>query len=204
MDWVAWDYNRPDAIPGVIGGCRFGPAMAESDLVGPIAYANRVVDGWGTSHKQDMRDAFGRVLSIAALGESLPHENSYVTLSDRTDHHGLPVAQIHSYLDQQALKRLRFMTETCREIVLESGADDIFEEFSSVDAFSSTHVFGTCRMGTNEQNSVVDQNCRSHRWSNLYITDASVFPSSGGGESPGLTIQALAIRAVVILMKTKV
>ncbi|HLT25615.1 MAG TPA: GMC oxidoreductase, partial [Zeimonas sp.] len=33
------------------------------------------------------------------------------------------------------------------------------------------------------------------RWRNLYIADASVFPSSGGGESPSLTIEALAIRA---------
>jgi len=51
------------------------------------------------------------------------------------------------------------------------------------------------------QNSVVDQNCRSHRWPNLFVVDASVFPSSGGGESPGLTIQALALRAMDRLIK---
>ena len=33
-----------------------------------------------------------------------------------------------------------------------------------------------------------------HRWRNLWITDASVFPSSGGGEAPSLTIHALALR----------
>ena len=201
VDWVAWDFNAPDSIPGVIGGCRFGPAMAESDLVGPVAYASRVVDGWGLSHKRAMRQAFGRVVSIAGLGESLPNDNSYVDLSERTDQHGLPVARIHSYLDDMALKRLRFMTETCRNIVAASGASDVFEEFSSVDAFSSTHVFGTCRMGESEDDSVVDQNCRSHRWPNLFVVDASVFPSSGGGESPGLTIQALALRAMDRLIK---
>lgn len=203
VDWVAWDFNTPDAIPDVIGGCRFGPATAESDLVGPVAYASRVVDGWGLSHKQAMRQAFGRVVSIAGLGESLPHENSYVELSDRTDQHGMPVARIHSYLDDMALKRLRFMTETCRDIIAASGASDIFEEFSSVDAFSSTHVFGTCRMGVSTDDSVVDRNCRSHRWSNLFVVDASVFPSCGGGESPGLTIQALALRAMDMLIKER-
>ncbi|HWS76534.1 MAG TPA: GMC oxidoreductase, partial [Quisquiliibacterium sp.] len=34
----------------------------------------------------------------------------------------------------------------------------------------------------------------AHAWRNLYVADASVFPSSGGGESPSLTIEALAIR----------
>jgi choline dehydrogenase-like flavoprotein len=43
--------------------------------------------------------------------------------------------------------------------------------------------------------SPVDPWCRSHRWRNLFVTDGSLFASSGGGESPSLTIQALAIRA---------
>jgi choline dehydrogenase-like flavoprotein len=50
-------------------------------------------------------------------------------------------------------------------------------------------------MGLDPETSVVDADCRSHRWKNLYIVDASVFPSSGGGKSPSLTIEALAIRA---------
>jgi choline dehydrogenase-like flavoprotein len=50
-------------------------------------------------------------------------------------------------------------------------------------------------MGTDPRTSVVDAWCRSHRWRNLYVLDARVFPSSGGGESPSLTIPALAIRA---------
>lgn len=69
------------------------------------------------------------------------------------------------------------------------------EEFGAWDHFSATHVFGTCRMGNDSLVSVVDPHCRSHEHSNLYITDASVFPSSGGGESPSLTIHALAVRA---------
>ncbi|MEY4981991.1 MAG: hypothetical protein RIR62_257 [Pseudomonadota bacterium] len=201
VDWVSWDWNAPDAIPGVVGGCRFGPAMAESDLVGPVAYATRVVGGWGLAHKQAMRDSFGRVLSIAGLGESLPHPDSRVTLSDRKDAHGLPVPLIHSYLDDMAIARLRFMAETCRAILKAAGCGPVFEEFSSVDAFSSTHVFGTCRMGASPDTSVTDGFGRSHRWRNLMIADASLFPSSGGGESPGLTIQALALRGVDHLLE---
>jgi choline dehydrogenase-like flavoprotein len=42
--------------------------------------------------------------------------------------------------------------------------------------------------------SVVDPAGRSHRWRNLFICDASIFPSSGGGEAPSLTIAALGLK----------
>jgi choline dehydrogenase-like flavoprotein len=81
------------------------------------------------------------------------------------------------------------------EILQAAGTAKPFEEFGTYDSFNATHVFGTCRMGADPRNSVVDKDCRSHRWRNLFVVDASVFPSSGGGESPSLTIEALAIRA---------
>ena len=195
VDMITWDLNAPDAVPGHAGGFRFGPAQAESDLVGPIAYATRVVPGWGADHKRRMREAFGRVLSVAGLCESFPHPGSRVTLAQEVDAHGLPKPLIHSHLDAAAIGRIGFMARTCRSILEGAGAGAIFEELGTYDLFSSTHVFGTCRMGADPAASVVDPWCRSHRWRNLSILDASVFPSSGGGESPALTIQALALRA---------
>jgi choline dehydrogenase-like flavoprotein len=203
VDWVSWDYSTPGSIPGVIGGARFSPSMAESDLVGPVAYATRVVGGWGAEHKRKMRATFGRVLSITGIGECVPNAGTHVTLSTRNDNNGLPVPLISSELKEDAFARLRFMAGRCREILGAAQCDAPFEEFSSADAFSSTHVFGTCRMGMNPDESVVDEFCRSHRWQNLFITDGSVFPSSGGGESPGLTIQALALRASDHLLAEK-
>jgi choline dehydrogenase-like flavoprotein len=54
-------------------------------------------------------------------------------------------------------------------------------------------VCGTCRMGTNPATSVVDLNGRSHELSNLYIADASVFPSCPA-IGMGLTVIANALR----------
>lgn len=197
VDSICWDFNAPDAIDGVIGGCRFSPSVAESDLLGPVNYARRVVKGWGKEHKESMRQTFGRVISLTGIAESLPHPLSYIDLDPEIkDDNGQAVARIHSFVDDMAIRRLKFMSKMCREILAESGATDIFEEFSSYDIFSSTHVFGTCRMGTDKRTSVVNEWCQSHRWKNLYIIDASVFPSSGGGESPGLTIQAIALRTM--------
>ncbi len=201
-DSICWDYNAPDAVADIIGGCRFSPATAEADLIGPINYAKRVAGGWGHAHKRRMRETFGRILGVGAFGESLPSPHSFIDLDpEKRDADGLPMARIHSHLDEREIRRLDFMAGRVRAILEASGVKERVEEYGAYDAFSSTHVFGTCRMGRDTENSVVDRDCRSHRWRNLFIMDASVFPSSGGGESPSLTIEALAIRAAERLVE---
>ena len=95
-----------------------------------------------------------------------------------------------------ACRRLRFMAQTCREVLKQSGCGPLRMEYGSYDDFASTHVFGTCRMGQMASDSVTNDRGQVHEWGNLLICDGSVFPSSGGGESPSLTIQALALRSV--------
>ena len=195
-DSISWDFNAPDAIAGVVGGCRFNAGVWESEMNGPLAYAQRVVGGWGAKHKQAMREVFGRALTVGSIGESLPNRGSFIDLDpEAKDDNGKPLARIHSFLDERELDRLEFMAAKSREILEASGAGELLEEYGSYDFFSSTHVFGTCRMGSDPETSVVDAFGKSHRWKNLAILDASVFPSSGGGESPSLTIEALALRA---------
>ena len=55
------------------------------------------------------------------------------------------------------------------------------------------HSCGTCRFGDDPSASVLDRNNRSHELGNLYVVDASFFPSSGG-TNPSLTIAANALR----------
>ena len=55
------------------------------------------------------------------------------------------------------------------------------------------HVCGTCRFGDDPQTSVLDRNNRLHDLDNLFVVDASFFPSSGG-TNPALTIAANALR----------
>lgn len=194
-DLISWTYNSPDAIPGVVGGCRFNVNTGETGLNGPVNYAVRAVPGWGLAHKRRMREAVGHALSIGAIGESLPNSHSYIALDQqRKDRFERPIAEIHSHLDQGEIDRLLFMAAKCREILAACGVAELFEEYGTYDTFNTTHVFGTARMGNDPNDSVVNSHCRSHRWKNLFVVDASVFPSSGGGESPSLTIEALAIR----------
>jgi len=62
------------------------------------------------------------------------------------------------------------------------------------------HVCGTCRFGTDPADSVLDANNRAHGLDNLYVVDASFFPSSGG-TNPSLTIAANALRVAAHLIQ---
>lgn len=55
------------------------------------------------------------------------------------------------------------------------------------------HACGTCRMGVSSADSVLDGNNRAHEVDNLYVVDASFFPSSAG-INPSLTVAANALR----------
>jgi choline dehydrogenase-like flavoprotein len=55
------------------------------------------------------------------------------------------------------------------------------------------HQNGTIRFGRDSKSSALDMNCKAHDVENLYVVDASFFPSSGA-VNPGLTIMANALR----------
>ncbi|MEP6916320.1 MAG: GMC family oxidoreductase, partial [Acidobacteriota bacterium] len=55
------------------------------------------------------------------------------------------------------------------------------------------HHMGTTRMNSNPAQGVVDENCRVHGTSNLFVAGSAVFPTAGWAP-PTLTIVALALR----------
>jgi choline dehydrogenase-like flavoprotein len=57
----------------------------------------------------------------------------------------------------------------------------------------TAHQAGTARFGVDPANSVLDLNCKAHEVDNLYVVDASFFPSIGA-VNPTLTIIANALR----------
>lgn len=63
------------------------------------------------------------------------------------------------------------------------------------------HACGTCRFGDDPASSVLDAHNRAHGIDNLYVVDASFFPSSGG-TNPALTIAANALRVADHLLGT--
>ncbi len=63
---------------------------------------------------------------------------------------------------------------------------------------ATSHQAGTCVFGADPRSSVLDLDCKAHELDNLYITDASFFPSIGA-VNPTLTIIANALRVADII-----
>jgi choline dehydrogenase-like flavoprotein len=62
-----------------------------------------------------------------------------------------------------------------------------------LDVSGVSHQCGTLRFGADPRSSVLNLDCRAHELDNLYVVDASFFPSSGA-VNPSLTIMANALR----------
>ncbi len=195
IDGIVWKWNKPDPKKlGFAGGLRLYTTSGGAS--GPVSYAQRFIEGWGEDLVKGVEKWFGHAISMGGLAEFLPNEKSFVTVDDKMkDRFGFPVAKIQSYLGDAELKSLQFMAKKCKEILEATGAKDFVEQISAYDLFLATHVFGTCRMGNDPETSFVNSSLRCHDIPNLLVTDASVFPTSGGGEAPSLTIEALSLRA---------
>jgi choline dehydrogenase-like flavoprotein len=62
-----------------------------------------------------------------------------------------------------------------------------------LDVSGMSHQNGTLRFGKDPMTSVLDLNCKTHDLDNVYVVDASFFPSCGAF-NPALTIAANALR----------
>lgn len=90
------------------------------------------------------------------------------------------------------------LKEKLKEVFVRLG--DIDPDYKDVqwagydlDISGMSHQNGTLRFGLDPASSVLDVNCRAHEVDNLYVTDASFFPSCGAF-NPSLTIAANALR----------
>jgi choline dehydrogenase-like flavoprotein len=159
---------------------------------GPVTLALGLRERGGGLH-QAMRRLFGRTLSILIFAEDLPEEHNRVELNaDATDSDGIPAAKVCYRVGANTRRLLEFNVERASEALKAAGAREILVEPVRRD-FGGAHLMGTARMGTDARSSVVDSWGRTHDVPNLYIFDASVFPTAGAVNPTG-TICALARR----------
>jgi choline dehydrogenase-like flavoprotein len=84
--------------------------------------------------------------------------------------------------------RMEHALDFARDVLREAGATRLCWT-----GLASTHVQGTCRMGTDPERSVVDENACSWDVERLYVGDGSLIPRTLS-VNPSLTIMALASR----------
>jgi choline dehydrogenase-like flavoprotein len=166
----------------------------------PIFQAERVAktpDGppvFGAELKRRMREFFveTRTIEVEAFGESLPHPGCSVTLDPETkDRFGLPAARIELGLHPASLEASDFLAARGREI-LDACSPSTVGSYPS-DRMYTVLQAGTARMSRRREEGVVDATGKAHDVPNLYVADASGFPSSGGAPFT-LTIMANALR----------
>lgn len=145
------------------------------------------------------------VFGIDVMAEQAPTMSSRVKLSSRRDRLGVP----KTILDWQPTKAdwhsIQRTMEIFADAVREAGVGTVI---STVGAgghlpaiFGNWHQLGTTRMHPDPRRGVVDENCRVHEMSNLYIAGGSVFPT-GGYANPSLSIVALSLRLADHLKST--
>jgi choline dehydrogenase-like flavoprotein len=154
----------------------------------PITYAEHVTaqGHWGSVLREYMRD-YVHWATMGALCEFLPRYENCVSLAERTDRHGLPVARFsYSQCDNDG-KLMKAARATMETILEAAGAEEVI----TIERYA--HLVGGCRMARDAQSGVVDGDLRSFAVPNLYITDGSVLPTQGAA-NPALTIMAVAAR----------
>ncbi|NNT71578.1 GMC family oxidoreductase [Flavobacterium sp. IMCC34852] len=131
---------------------------------------------------------------ISFSTEMLPKKDNSVTLSaTEMDEIGIPKPVINFKFEDYNKKAMKYAFEVCKRI-FELADCKVDEEKSQVTSYSGAgHIMGTTKMGTDEENSVVDSFGCCHEHRNLYIVGPSVFVTSGTA-NPTLTAAALSIR----------
>lgn len=124
-------------------------------------------------------------LLVIAEDEPCP-ENRVELPNGEMDSEQIQVA--HSFTRKDLQKR-DFLAKEAKKIMRKAGALATF----AFKGKSVYHACGTCRMGTSPENSVTDPEGKVWGTGNLYVADASLFPTSSG-VNPSLTIAANALK----------
>ena len=126
-----------------------------------------------------------RAVDWLVMTEDLPRPENRVALS--------PDGRVHlQYRPNNGRAHAR-LVEQMRRILQRLGYHSPRVFAHSAGATNTTHQCGTLVFGTDPAASVLDPYCRTHDVSNLFVVDASFFPSSAA-VNPALTIAAQALR----------
>lgn len=167
---------------------------------GPLAASKRL---WGEDAKRFFEEIYPYKMDLSYIGDSMPClANEIVLTKNELDRFGMPGTRIRYQPHPFDIAAGRHVSEKAKDVLEVAGGetertatDDWRRKFlkKRVEASRLFHGCGGARMGEDPRRSVVDANGRVHGVENLFVADASVFPTSGG-RNPTLIIQALAFR----------
>lgn len=156
-----------------------------------------------------IKDNFGCRLSVAFMANQIPQRENRIELHPAIrDKWGRKAAYVIKDWHAHDKYLMDVLAKKCAQIlsfVLDPAAGNAsVTEFGAVymaanaRARIANHILGGARFGTDPDDSVLDPDCRAWNFDNLYVTDGSFMPTSGGA-NPTLTIQANSFRVGEIL-----
>ena len=166
-----------------------GGYLLQSIGVMPVTYASQLARGSGLYGREMLRhmERYNHVAGINILGEGLPYAHNRVELSGEMDARGLPKPRIFYTAGENETRLTAHADRIIRAIWDAAGATNVW-------AFNRhAHIMGTCRMGTNPAESVVNADGEAHDVPGLFVSDNSHFPTALSC-NPALTIMATALR----------
>jgi choline dehydrogenase-like flavoprotein len=175
-------HHRPER--GFAGGYTIQPAS------NPPSGSAGMHPGWGRG-AADWMEAYTRHAAMFICGEDPPSADNRITLhGSDVDDYGLPVPVIAYAEHANTVAMGRHSVAQGRALYETLGATEVH----GTEGLQLTcHNMGVARMSANPADGVTDRFGQAHDAPNLFISDGSVFPTSGA-ENPTLTIVALAIR----------
>ena len=155
--------------------------------------------GFGIAYKKALRVPRTKI-SITGFGEVLPRWDNFVELDPNVkDIYGIPVLKIHMSDGENERAMIQDMGDSAGEMLEAAGAKDIRTYAHPSAPRWALHEAGIARMGSDPKKSVLNQFQQTHDIQNLFVMDASGFPSNPC-QYPTLTIMALCVRSCDYLM----
>jgi len=136
---------------------------------------------------------------LASILEDLPYKNNQVTITKSPDS-DRPRLSFKYHLTDYDKRRIERFRKHVRA-ALKSYRVFLIKQAENNERIA--HACGTCRFGSDPQISVLNPFNRAHDLTNLYVVDASFFPSSSG-INPALTIAANALRVADFIIGNQI
>ncbi len=127
---------------------------------------------------------FADRLILSSIMEDMPCGSNRITVSDTGD------VMMNYHINAAEQARIGLFRKRMKDVLRP------YRYFLIKQAESNgriAHICGTCRIGNDPSTSVLTPQNETHDVKNLYVTDSSFFPTSGG-TNPALTIAANALR----------
>jgi choline dehydrogenase-like flavoprotein len=225
-DWTSrFDYLRDNRL---WAGAAIYNNTSDQSLPVTLARTDGAndLDTWWEGFNSDLRKTgegmldwlkadFGTRLSVSFMANQVPWRKNYIRLSDVRDKWNRKSAWVVKQWHPHDGYLMDVLAKICEDILIAGvpgakrdnpdsknnpwdigvvGEGSVYSQGVRI----ANHILGGARFGTNRATSVLDPSCRVWDLDNLYVTDGSFMPTSGGG-NPTLTIEANSFRVADIL-----